>query len=285
MTSLALSNPLEIPSGESFVVGESDLRYYYDRPQRLSGGAIWLCERGSAELQVDLRSFSVRPNAQVVLIPPSIVMLSQVSPDFQVRFFSFSDEFFEEATYRMEIEFFRFLKEHPVHCYSTEMATGLGMWLQLSAYIYADREHLFRHTIVRNRLQNAFLELYDKMKRYSGYVAKDTQPSRQVEIFQRFITLVHEYATCQRDVAFYADKLCISTRYLSAVTRNVAHASVKEIIDRMVLLEIRMLLQSTDLSVQEIADRLSFPDQSYLGRYFKKHTGESPTAYRNGRNS
>ena len=42
------------------------------------------------------------------------------------------------------------------------------------------------------------------------------------------------------------------------------------------LLEIKMLLQSTDLSVQEIAYRLHFPDQSYLGRYFKKHTGESP---------
>ena len=51
----------------------------------------------------------------------------------------------------------------------------------------------------------------------------------------------------------------------------------------MVLLEIKVLLQSTDLSVSEIADWLRFPDQSYLGRYFKKHTGLSPTQYRNRR--
>lgn len=66
--------------------------------------------------------------------------------------------------------------------------------------------------------------------------------------------------------------------------RSVAHSSAKEFIDRSVMLEIKMMLQSTDLSVQEIAYRLRFPDQSYLGRFFKKHAGESPTEYRNNKN-
>ena len=65
--------------------------------------------------------------------------------------------------------------------------------------------------------------------------------------------------------------------------RSVARSSAKEFIDRAVILEIKMMLQSTDLSVQEIAYRLRFPDQSYLGRFFKKRTGESPTEYRNTR--
>ena len=105
--------------------------------------------------------------------------------------------------------------------------------------------------------------------------------TRQTELVHRFVALVHEHSSQQREVSFYADKLCISTRYLSTIVRNIAHSSAKEFIDRSVLLEIKMLLQSTDLSVQEIAYRLHFPDQSYLGRYFKKHTGESPTEYRN----
>ena len=57
----------------------------------------------------------------------------------------------------------------------------------------------------------------------------------------------------------------------------------KEFIDRSVVLEIKMLLGSTELSVQEIAYRLHFPDQSYLGRFFKKHTGVSPTEFRNAK--
>ena len=84
-------------------------------------------------------------------------------------------------------------------------------------------------------------------------------------------------------MSYYADKLCISTRYLSTIVRSVAHSSAKEFIDRSVMLEIKMMLQSTDLSVQEIAYRLRFPDQSYLGRFFKKHAGESPTEYRNNK--
>lgn len=57
-------------------------------------------------------------------------------------------------------------------------------------------------------------------------------------------------------------------------------ASAKQIIDQHVILEIKVLLQSTELSMQEIADRLGFPDQSYLGRYFKRYEGMSPGDYR-----
>lgn len=72
---------------------------------------------------------------------------------------------------------------------------------------------------------------------------------------------------------FYADQLCISTRYLSAITKQVAENSAKEIIDENLILELKMALQSTGMSLKEIADKYRFPDQSFFGRYFKKHTG------------
>ena len=62
--------------------------------------------------------------------------------------------------------------------------------------------------------------------------------------------------------------------------RNVTGNTAKGLIDHMVIVEIKNLLQTTDLSVQEIAYRLHFPDQSYLGRFFRKHTGQSPTHFR-----
>lgn len=133
---------------------------------------------------------------------------------------------------------------------------------------------MFRNTIIKNRLQNLLLESYDKMQRFAARQHRVPETTtRQSELFHRFVALVHEHCAQEREVSFYADKLCISTRYLSTIVRSVAHSSAKEFIDRSVMLEIKMMLQSTDLSVQEIAYRLRFPDQSYLGRFFKKHAG------------
>lgn len=146
----------------------------------------------------------------------------------------------------------------------------------MASYTYRDRGNIFRNTIIRNRLQNVLLEAFDKTQRFAPDVHSQTGTTRQADLFQRFVALVHEHCTEQREVAFYADRLCISTRYLSTIIRSVAHSTAKEFIDRSVVLEIKMLLGSTELSVQEIAYRLHFPDQSYLGRFFKKHTGCRP---------
>ncbi len=70
-------------------------------------------------------------------------------------------------------------------------------------------------------------------------------------------------------------------RYLSFITRQITQTkSAKEIINKYIILEIKILLESTQLSIQEVANYLNFPDQSYLGRYFKRYTGKSPSEYR-----
>ena len=91
---------------------------------------------------------------------------------------------------------------------------------------------------------------------------------------------MQKYYLQQKEVTFYADELCISPRYLTAITRKVTDESAKEIIDKHVILEIKVLLQSTEMTIQEISNHLNFPNQSYLSRYFKRHTGKNPVDYR-----
>ena len=155
----------------------------------------------------------------------------------------------------------------------------------MTPYTVTDRESVFRYTKRKNRRENMLLASCDKMRRCSAYEREEAayKTMRQTELFHRFASLLHEHCSQEREVSFYADKLCISTRYLSTIVHNIAHTSAKRFIDHAVILEIKMMLQSTDLSVQEIAYRMKFPDQSYLGRFFKKHTGESPTEYRNNK--
>lgn len=272
-------NPLYIATGERFTLLNSDLSYFYNIPRSAGNGAIMLCQGGEADVTIDVFNGKITRNTQVFLLPRSIMMLTNVSADFQVTILAFSRELLDEASYHIHMEFFHFIHKHPVYHCSNEQAEAARNWLQSAFYVYRDKENMFRNIIIKNRLQNILLEIYDKIQR-SLELQPEPSSSRKQDLFNKFIALVHDHAPLERGLPFYADKLCLSTRYLSAITRIVANVSAKEIIDRLVVLQIKVMLQSTDQSIQEIADELNFHDQSYLGHYFKKHTGESPSVYR-----
>ncbi len=280
---MAEYNPIMTTPEEQFVVGDTDLRYFEEHSCRTEGGAILFCRRGSATVTVDQLRDRVTRDTLLLLLPGSILHLNERTDDFRVRFCAFSLELFSEAAYRLDPSFFHILHEHAIIRLPDRIIEGVRNWFPMASYTYRDRGNIFRNTIIRNRLQNVLLEAFDKTQRFAPDVHSQTGTTRQADLFQRFVALVHEHCTEQREVAFYADRLCISTRYLSTIIRSVAHSTAKEFIDRSVVLEIKMLLGSTELSVQEIAYRLHFPDQSYLGRFFKKHTGVSPTEFRNAK--
>ncbi len=277
-------NPLVTTPDEQFVVGESDFAFFSNYACRCESGAFLFCRSGRASVSVNQYQGEMRRNTLVILLPGSVLMLTDRTEDFRATYCAFSRDLFAEAGFRLDPTFFHELREQPIAYPPARIVEGASTWFQMAAYTFRDRGNIFRNTIIRNRLQNVLLEIYDKMQRFRARQHRVPETTtRQTELFHRFVALVHEHCIQEREVTFYADKLCISTRYLSTIIRNVAHSSAKEFIDRSVILEIKMMLQSTDLSVQEIAYRLHFPDQSYLGRFFKKHTGESPTEYRNAK--
>ena len=94
-----------------------------------------------------------------------------------------------------------------------------------------------------------------------------------------------ELSRAQRDllrekVAYYAGKLCISPKYLSRVVASVSGRRPVDWIRDYVVLEAKALLKSGKYTVQQVADILHFPNQSFFGTYFKKATGISPMAYK-----
>ena len=266
---------------KSFIAGTYPLTQTTNRLWKLEGGVFFICRRGQASVTIDLKDYTLTPGTEVLLLPGSIFRIKSLDEDFTISLFSFPLNMFHEASFRMEPGYFGFLKEHP--CYArpdhpNTMAEGL---LHALEAVYADKRNRYRTLIAKNLLRCCLLEIYDKSYRFFGRQQIEGS-NRQDELFKKFMTLVHEHAAREREVTFYADKLCISTKYLTGICRHVSGAAAKVIIDRFAILEIKVLLQSTELSIQEISDRLHFPDQSYLGRYFKRHEGISPKEYRAG---
>ena len=103
--------------------------------------------------------------------------------------------------------------------------------------------------------------------------------TRSDELYNQFLATVERYFHRYADVAFYAEQLNVSARYLGQVTRRTVNRSPKAIIDERIISEITSLLTSTHRPLKDIAQRLGFSSQAHLSRYFKKHKGCSPSEY------
>lgn len=271
---------LNLPKSEPFITGiDEKMDMCSNQILKLGDASIFHCRSGRAHIEIDLQAYEMTENTQLLLLPGSIFNCTYASEDFTVSYIIFSDTLFREITSRLDPSFFHFLKEHPCIVIPEERVRPfIGLSLAMKD-LYNDRDNSFRIQIFKNFVQNFLLDFYDKTQ-HLFLQRKVENISRKEEIFKRFIQLIHKHCTSQREVSFYATELFITPRYLSTIVQVVTGQTAKSIIGQHVILEIKALLQSTNLSIQEISNRLHFPDQSFFGRYFKKHTGMSPLQYR-----
>lgn len=113
---------------------------------------------------------------------------------------------------------------------------------------------------------------------YSAPRQQSVQPNA---LYDRFMHLLAANHTKAHDVAFYADALSISTRYLSQITSAISGRSPKQIIDAYLIGESIQLLHTTTLSVKQIALQLGFTSQIAFAKFFRAKKGTSPSSYRN----
>ena len=108
----------------------------------------------------------------------------------------------------------------------------------------------------------------------------DTGSKMDEVIFEEFMELVRQYSKQERNVRFYARRLNITPKYLSTVSKDVSGKTAARWIDEAVILEAKSLLRYSGMSIQEIAYHLNFSTQSFFGKYFKQHTGYSPSRFK-----
>ena len=118
-------------------------------------------------------------------------------------------------------------------------------------------------------------------RRYGkGTPSHHTDMRRSESILKDFVKLLQENIETHTDVGFYAEKLCISKQYLSLIVKEKTMVSIGTVISALRAEVASGLLRNPDLSIQQIANRLSFSDQSSFGKFFRKHSGMSPLKYR-----
>lgn len=92
--------------------------------------------------------------------------------------------------------------------------------------------------------------------------------------------MVNEHAQEAHTLDYYADRLCMTSRYLGTIVSDISGETAKEWIDRALVIKAKIMLRHTDEQVTQIADSLGFPNSSFFCRFFKQHASISPLAYR-----
>ena len=274
-----MNNKITVNDNDLFKAYEVDFFSENELFKKSKNGFICYCRRGEIEMLVNLNPVTVGSDSQLILLPNSIVKTKKVSNNILLNIIEINESLFRDVSAHISPLFFRMLRTIPCIKLSPESKKAVNSFILLAKGIYKDTDNLYRQQIIRSALNAYMLYTYDRYQRF--YYTDDMNiESTRSKIFDSFIDILHHNCNTQREVTFYADKLCISTKYLTDICHKVTGVSAKKIIDNFAILQIKILLHNPQLTMQDIAHKMDFPDQSYLGRYFKRFEGISPSSFR-----
>lgn len=249
-------------------------------PRRMNFILLGFCTRGQVEYRVDTVEHVVHPGEVIIVSERHVVDHYKASPDLMGLCMMVSVPFFKEVIRDVSdlSALFLFSRNHPV-MKLTEREGDI-----FHRYFYAIRERItdttnhFRRELIRTLMLAMFYDLSNVI--YSFRQQTNQRKSRADEIFAQFIKMVEANCKEERRVAWYAEQLGITPKYLSETVKHVSKRTPNEWIDNYVTLEIRVQLKTSTKTIKDIAKEMKFPNQSFLGKYFKEHVGMSPSDYR-----
>lgn len=277
-----MSNPL--PSDTPYITyQETDLSQLKQVPCHFKCGIYLICIQGQALVSTGVQQYIVEEQTELIFLTGSLIQVVQSSYDFKARILMFPQEVFLKAVLPIDTPYYNYTHEHPCYHHTEDSRSQktwqeINLWMDMAQMLFMDNTTQFRQQQEHNFLQSLLMWLFSTIQEK---LAVKKQYSRKQILYYQFLQLVREHSTREHQVTFYANKLCITPRYLNEIiSLYVNGRSPKQLIDEQLIAEIKVLLNDPYLSITEIAQHFNFPDQSYLSRFFKKNTGMSPKDFR-----
>lgn len=286
----------------------SGLEEWQEGPQVLTYGAILICRKGKARLNVNYKDWELYEGAVITLFPNDVVELKvdgdckspqtengdckssetengdckspQTANSFQVEILKYNPSLLREASLQLEQTVYSSLREDRCR-QDTPVVTNIinGMFGLLKVY-FDQSECTCISQLVLCQLKAFFIGFHEYLQRNPQYRPDEVKSYRVRELFNRFMMLLEKDYKISRDVNYYAEKMNISSKYLTNIVSQVTGHTPKTIIDQYVILQLKMHLKRTTQSIKEMAWEFHFADVSFFCRYFKKHTGLTPQQIR-----
>jgi len=247
--------------------------------RRMNFILIMLCTRGSLKYTLDTKQITVSAGDVLLVSERHVVNNYEASPDIEGQAILMSLDFFHEIINNVSdlSAIFLYARTFPVMKLSENEAATFSRYFVAIKNRMANKENHFRRALVRTLLLAMFYDLSSVIYQFQH----TSRPQKRSEaMFTQFIKLLEEHCRTERRVSWYAKQLGITPKYLSETIKGVSRRTPNEWIDTYVILELRVMLKNTTKNIKQITEEMNFPNQSFLGKYFKEHVGMSPSEFR-----
>ena len=251
---------------EIYVLGD-DFKFYQNLkylpltsyPSNIQSALIVYSLKGKAKLTVHEDVHWIQPKELIILLPGQFVSFSDPSEDFLTVTMVISSSLFSDALSgapRFSPHFFFYMRNHYWYPQTESDVLRIYNFLGMIKGKVTSQD-IYRRELIIHLLRYLYLELFNAYQKEATLMT-DRKDIRKEELANKFFGLIMKHFKENKDVAFYADKLCITSKYLTMVIKETSGKSAKDWIVEYVILEIKTLLKNTNMKIQEIAIRTNF---------------------------
>lgn len=242
---------------------------------------IVFCSHGELRFEMDGSEYTLSKDDVFVGYPNAIYNHFEASYDLRCRLLCLSKLLIQEMLYPNQSIWNKtlFLKKHYIFHLSDEEVIMQNCMNTVLAHNVKSNKTTFRKEIIHSLVQCI---IYELCRTLSTFVqTEDNKETNQRKIlFDRFISYLSSCEVKKQPLSVYADKLCVSTRYLTMVCREISGKTAYDWIRNYVQNDVRFYLLHTNLSIKEISVKLGFCNLSFFGKYVRENLGKSPSEFR-----
>lgn len=261
-------------TGMLMLFDRDDLKEQTSTDFCLSGGmVICLCNRQDGSVIIDGKKHSMKGPTIAILPENHMVSFSDMTGNDSMMHIALTTDYILNMPSPIDTNIFSYPRYIPV-LHITE--SKYEDFLSYFRFLYKEirEESIYQEEIIRSILYALILEISGEYEKQ--YNLKSGARIMSDDLSDKLFHLLTVYYKENRTVKFYADKLNITAKYLTTAIKKATGRPVLDWLHEAVLIEAKMLLKTTDLTVQQISDRLNFSSLSSFIQFFRKHTGTTP---------
>lgn len=270
-----------ISPNTKLIIGNTNMVSYLNKVLDVGFTTLFICMEGEAEILLYGKKHKFRKGDILTSYCDMQLKFNWVSENFSTFFCRMNEAFCYEVFHNMSANFCDFSYKYPIIPSKPEYQELLSDWVKQVNWVWNNYYINKALNVLKNNIENLFTVIDIEIMRFLEITSLPVMP-RSREILREFGVLIERFAIEQHNVAFYADKLNITPYYLSTITAEIMKESPKSLIDRKIIMEMKLYLRDTGDSLKMIAYKTHFEDVSYMCRFFKRHTGMTMLQYRNG---